>query len=62
MSATFQDVEKKVAETYIVADKGLLKLLFATLIANRMNISPVWLFIIGASGAGKTAFIDTICD
>ena len=62
MSATFQDVEKKVAETYIVADKGLLKLLFATLIANRMNISPVWLFIIGPSGAGKTAFIDTICD
>lgn len=53
MSVTFKEVEKKVAETYIIADKGLLKLLFATIIANRMPISPVWLFIIGASGAGK---------
>jgi len=62
MSVTFKDVEKKIAETYIMADKGILKLLFATIIANRMPISPVWLFIIGGSGSGKTAFIDTFTD
>jgi hypothetical protein len=64
MPVTYKDVRDKMAEHYIISDEGLVKLIFATVIANRMPVAPVWLFIIGASGSGKTMFMDAItnCD
>jgi len=60
MLVNFSDIEKEIEKTYIVSDKGLLKLILATFIANKLPVSSVWLFIVGASGSGKTQFIDTI--
>lgn len=60
MPVTYQDVRDEVARTYIISDEGLIKLILAAVIANRLPISPVWLFIIGGSGSGKTAFIDMV--
>lgn len=44
----------------LITDKGLLKLVPATVIANRMNSDPFWLFLIAKSGAGKTEIMNSL--
>jgi DNA-binding MarR family transcriptional regulator len=54
------EVQQAVEETYLVADKGVIKLLVAIIVAHRMPTPPVWLFLVGASGSGKTEFINIL--
>jgi len=41
----------------LINDKGIIKVLAATVIANKLSADPVWLFIVTASGGTKTELI-----
>lgn len=59
---TIQDVEKKINEVYLIVDEGLIRIIYATVIANRLNLSdaPVWLLLLAGSSGGKTAILKTL--
>lgn len=54
---TFQQLEAAVDKWLLINDRGLLKVLLASVIANRLQGDPVWLFIVTASGGTKTELI-----
>ena len=57
MPSTFQDVEAIVRDTYLIADPGIVRILVASVIANRLPTKPVWLFIVAGSSTGKTELL-----
>lgn len=36
-------LEQEVEKVFLLADKGIVKIVVSTIIANRMNLDPVWL-------------------
>lgn len=57
---TFDILKKKIESTYLMVDEGVIKLICATVIANRLHTVPVWLIVVGPSGGGKTEFINIV--
>lgn len=57
---TLKKLEEEVSKVLLIADKGLVKIVIATVIANRMNSSPVWLLLVAPPSGGKTEFISAI--
>lgn len=59
---TIEDIEKAVGEVYLLVDKGIIRMVISTVLANRLKLSdkPVWLLILAGSSAGKTAILDII--
>jgi len=53
----FQTLEKIINKWLLIKDKGIIKVLLATVIANKLKADPVWLFIVAASGGTKTELI-----
>lgn len=53
----FQTLEKIIGKWLLIQDKGIIKVLVATTIANKMKGDPVWLFLVAASGGTKTELI-----
>lgn len=62
MNEAYKKLHDLVHETYLVPDKGYLKLLCAAIIANRLDMDPFWLFIVGGSSAGKSEFLNMMSD
>ena len=62
MTDGYQKIEKLMREVYLIDDPGIIKLLCAVVIANRMPFDPVWLFLIAPSGGGKTELISAVND
>lgn len=58
----YEALEKIIKEWLLVPDVGIIKLLPAIIIANRLPRKPIWLFLIGPSGGGKTEFLNGLCD
>lgn len=61
---TIEDVEKAINEVYLLVDPGIIRILLATVIANRLKLSdkPIWLLILAGSSSGKSAMLDVIND
>lgn len=60
---SFEQLEAEVKKWMLVADIGIIKLLPAIIIANRLQgHDPVWAFLIGPSGGGKTEFLNSLFD
>lgn len=59
---TIKDVEKAFNDVYLLADKGVIRLVMATVIANRLTFSdkPVWLLLIAPSSGGKTMIMQSL--
>lgn len=55
-----EKIESLFRKTYLIEDVGVIKLLCAAVIANRMPADPFWMFIAGPSGAGKTELITSL--
>ena len=53
----FQTLEKIISKWLLIQDKGIIKVLAASIIANKLKTDPVWLFIVAASGGTKTELI-----
>jgi hypothetical protein len=58
---TLQELETKVGEYLILADTGIIKLLCAVVIANRMpELDPLWLWIVSNSSGGKSELLQAM--
>lgn len=56
-----QALEKILRDTYIIVDPGIIRVICASVISNRIEkLDPIWLFIVAASGGGKTEFINAL--
>lgn len=53
----FPTLEKIISKWLLIQDKGIIKVLAASVIANKLKADPVWLFIVAASGGTKTELI-----
>src|SRR3990167_9361111 len=53
----FATLEETIHKWLLINDKGLIKVLVGTVIANKLQADPVWLFIIAAPGGSKTELI-----
>jgi len=53
----FQTLEKIIGKWLLIKDKGIIKVLTASVIANKLKADPVWLFLVAASGGTKTELI-----
>lgn len=50
-------LEQEVAKVLLIEDKGIVKMVVATVIANRMTLDPVWLLLVAPPSGSKTEFI-----
>lgn len=57
LPTTLQGLESVIGETLLLADKGIIKLLCAAVITHDLDGDPVWLFIVGPSGGGKSEIL-----
>lgn len=53
----FQTLEQIIKKWLLINDKGIIKVLVASVIANKLEADPVWLFIVTASGGTKTELL-----
>lgn len=53
----FQTLESVINKWLLIKDSGIIKVLVASVIANKLKADPVWLFIVAASGGTKTELI-----
>lgn len=55
---TFEELEKNINQYLILKDKGIIKLLCAVAIANRIpSLDPTWLFVVSSSSGGKSELL-----
>ncbi len=54
---SFEELEKIVSKWLLIKDEGLLRILLASVIANKLQADPVWLFLVAAPGGTKTELI-----
>lgn len=59
---TIESIEEEIKKTYLLIDVGIIRIVLATMIGNRLGISdkPIWLLILAGSSSGKTAIMDLI--
>lgn len=50
-------LQKEVEKIFLLADKGVVKMVIATIVANRMDLDPVWLMLVAPPSGGKTEMI-----
>lgn len=62
MPTTFQELESAIDEYLLLEDRLVVRLLCATVVANRMpDLDPTWLFLISNSGGGKSELLTALC-
>lgn len=54
---SFEELEKIISKWLLLKDRGLIRVLMATVIANKLSADPVWLFLVAAPGGTKTELI-----
>lgn len=62
LKLTIEQVEQKIRDVYLLVDVGIIRIILATIIGNRLGLSdqPIWLLLISGSGSGKTMVINLI--
>lgn len=55
---TIEALEAEVKKVFLMVDDGIVALLCASVIANRMKLDPVWLMLIAASSGGKSELLN----
>lgn len=58
----FEDLDREFRKTFLIEDPGILALIVDTVIANQMDMDPVWLFLVAPSSGGKSEFITSLND
>ena len=57
---TVEDLEAEFNEVLLLADKGIIRILCANVVASRLDLDPAWLLIIAPPGGGKSEVLSTI--
>lgn len=55
-----EDLEAEVRKVYLIPDTGIIRVLCATVIANKLKLDPVWLMIVASSSGGKSELINAL--
>ena len=58
----FSQLEAEFKKAFLIVDPGIIALLVDTVIANQMDMDPVWLFLVAPSSGGKSELITSIND
>lgn len=58
----FADLEAEFKKFLLIEDPGIISLLVDVVIANQMDMDPVWLFLVAPSSGGKSELISSIND
>jgi hypothetical protein len=53
----FHELESTIKKWLLIGDTGLIKILVATVLANRLPVEPVWLLIVAPPGGAKTELL-----
>lgn len=59
---SFSKLEEEFKKAFLIVDPGIIALLVDTVIANQMDMDPVWLFLVAPSSGGKSELITSIND
>lgn len=59
---TYAELEETFNKWLIIVDPGILKFICALYCANKLPGKAVWAIIVGASGSGKTEFLNALLD
>jgi len=54
---TYPELERAIEKWLLIEDKGFIRVIVGTVIANKLMADPVWLFIVAAPGGTKTELI-----
>lgn len=57
---TVEELENEVSKVFLIVDRGVIKVLVATVIANRLKLDPVWLMLVAPSSGGKSELITAL--
>lgn len=59
---TIEQLEEKIKEVYLIIDPGIIRIVLATVIGNRLGLAdkPIWLLLLSGSSSGKTATMDLL--
>ncbi len=59
---TIEKIEQRVGEVFLMADTGIIRIIIATVLGNRLGLSdkPIWLLLLAGSSSGKTAIMGII--
>lgn len=57
---TVKQLEDEFKKVLLIEDDYVIKMLMASVIANRMNTDPVWVFLVAGPSGGKTELINSI--
>lgn len=55
-----EDLQSEFDKVFLMDDRGVLPLLCACVIANQMDIDPIWLLLISPPSGGKTELIESL--
>lgn len=59
---TIEDVEEEFEKVFLLKDKGVVRLILATVIGNLAGLTdkPIWLLLVAPSSGGKSALLETL--
>lgn len=59
---TIEQIEQKINDVYLLVDPGIIRIIIATVLGNRIGLSdkPIWLLLLAGSSSGKTALMSII--
>lgn len=57
---SIEQLEAEVDKVFLIKDRGLVRMVCGTVIANRMTLDPVWLLLVAPPSGGKTELISAI--
>ena len=57
---SIEQLEAEVDKVLLIKDRGVVRMVCSTIIANRMTLDPVWLLLVAAPSGGKSELISAI--
>ena len=57
---TFEKLEDEFKKVFLISDPGFVRVVIASIVANRMSLDPVWLMLVAPSASGKSELIHAI--
>lgn len=59
---SIKQIEDKIKDIYLLIDTGIIRIILATVLGNRLGLSdkPIWLLLLAGSSSGKTALMGII--
>lgn len=62
LQRTLAQIEEEIRDVYLLVDKGIIRIVLATVLGNRLGLAdkPIWLLLLAGSSSGKTAIMGII--